>query len=137
MADMMQFDMVSPERRLASVQAKSVQIPGVDGDMTAMPDHAPMITTLRPGVLSVETATGETMDYIVVGGFADVSGAATTVLAERALPKDEVTAEMLDGFIAEAREAHAKASDTQVHGVADAAAKLLADMEALKGHINL
>ena len=53
MADTMQFDLVSPERRLASAQVASVQIPGADGDMTAMPDHAPTITTLRPGILKV------------------------------------------------------------------------------------
>ena len=50
MADTMQFDLVSPERRLASMQVTSVQIPGADGDMTAMEGHAPTITTLRPGV---------------------------------------------------------------------------------------
>ncbi|MBF9029240.1 F0F1 ATP synthase subunit epsilon [Rhodobacterales bacterium HKCCE3408] len=136
MADAMQFDLVSPERRLASVEAKAVQIPGADGDLTAMPDHAPMITTLRPGVLRVEAVSGEVTEYVVTGGFADVSGTATTVLAERALPKGEVTTEIMDGLIAEAREAHAKSTDTEVHGVVDAAAKLLADMEALKGHIN-
>ena len=48
-----QFDLVSPERRLASVEASEVQIPGADGDMTAMADHAPTITTLRPGILTV------------------------------------------------------------------------------------
>ena len=54
MAETMQFDLVSPERRLASLQVTSVQIPGADGDMTAMEGHAPTITTLRPGILSVE-----------------------------------------------------------------------------------
>ncbi|MDO7732626.1 MAG: F0F1 ATP synthase subunit epsilon, partial [Paracoccaceae bacterium] len=49
MAAAVQFDLVSPERRLASVQAVEVQIPGADGDMTAMEGHAPTITTLRPG----------------------------------------------------------------------------------------
>ena len=51
MADTVQFDLVSPERLLSSVAAKEVQIPGAEGDMTALPDHAPLITTLRPGVL--------------------------------------------------------------------------------------
>lgn len=135
MADLMQFDLVSPERRLASVQASAVQIPGTDGDMTAMPDHAPTITTLRPGILTVEGPEG-TMEYLVTGGFADVSGQATTVLAEKALPRSEVTAEILDGLIADAQEARAKATDPDApHDVVDAAAKLLADMEALKGHI--
>ena len=49
MADTMQFDLVSPEKSLASLAAREVQIPGSEGDMTAMPDHAPTITTLRPG----------------------------------------------------------------------------------------
>ena len=137
MADVMQFDLVSPERSLASVEAKSVQLPGADGDLTAMVDHAPLITTLRPGILSVETASGEGMDYVVTGGFADVAGPATTVLAERALPKADATAEVIEEMLASAREAHAQASDSEVHNAADAAAKLLADMEALKGHINL
>ena len=58
MAEMLQFDLVSPERKLASVQAREVQIPGADGDMTAMADHAPTITTLRPGILRVVHGSG-------------------------------------------------------------------------------
>lgn len=85
MADMLQFDLVSPERKLTSGQARAVQIPGADGDLTAMPDHAPTITTLRPGVLVVEGATGEER-FVVTGGFAEISPEATTVLAERAYP---------------------------------------------------
>ena len=54
MADTMQFDLVSPERMLASVQASAVRIPGVDGDLTAMPGHTPVITTLRPGLVAAE-----------------------------------------------------------------------------------
>ena len=52
MADTLQFDLVSPERKLASVEATSVQIPGIGGDFTAMPNHAPFLTTLRPGVVA-------------------------------------------------------------------------------------
>ncbi|CUX81213.1 MAG: F-type H+-transporting ATPase epsilon subunit AtpC [Roseibaca calidilacus] len=85
MADMLQFDLVSPERKLASGKARAVQIPGADGDLTAMPDHTPTITTLRPGVLVVEGATGEER-FVVTGGFAEISPEATTVLAERAFP---------------------------------------------------
>ena len=58
MAGTLQFDLVSPERRLASVAASEVQIPGADGDLTAMEGHAPTITTLRPGVLRVIAAEG-------------------------------------------------------------------------------
>jgi F0F1-type ATP synthase epsilon subunit len=55
MADMMQFDLVSPERRLASLEVSEVRVPGADGDMTAMADHAPTITTLRPGMPAAPT----------------------------------------------------------------------------------
>jgi F-type H+-transporting ATPase subunit epsilon len=66
-----QFDLVAPERRLASIQASAVQIPGADGDMTAMEGHAPTITTLRPGILRV-THAGGTDEYAVSGGFAEI-----------------------------------------------------------------
>ncbi|MCT4683203.1 MAG: F0F1 ATP synthase subunit epsilon [Roseicyclus sp.] len=138
MAAKMQFDLVSPERRLASLEVEAVQIPGTDGDMTAMADHAPMITTLRPGVLRVDGAgSGAETAYFVTGGFVDVAGPSVTVLAERALPVSEVTAEIMDGFIAEARAAHdkARAASDAPETAADAAAKLLADMEAAKGHM--
>lgn len=138
MADVMQFDLVSPEKRLASVEAKAVQIPGADGDLTAMPDHAPMITTLRPGVLTVEASNGETSAYAVTGGFADVSGPATTVLAERAMLVSELNHEVVDGFIAEAQAEHDRltATDDAPHGAVDAVVKLLADMEGLRNHIS-
>jgi len=87
MANTMQFDLVSPERRLASLEVSAVQIPGADGDLTAMPGHAPVITNLRPGILKVEAPSGNT-DYVVTGGFAEI-GEGLSVLAERALPLDE------------------------------------------------
>ena len=58
MANTLQFDLVSPERRLASLEVTEVQLPGADGDMTAMADHAPTITTLRPGLLQVNGPEG-------------------------------------------------------------------------------
>ena len=138
MAQKMQFDLVSPERRLASVSVEAVQIPGTEGDMTAMAGHAPMITTLRPGILKLEGAEGggET-SYFVTGGFADVAGPTVTVLAEQAMPVSEVTGEIMDGFIAEARAAHDKAlaATDAPHTLANATAKLLADMEAAKGQM--
>ncbi|RLJ60651.1 ATP synthase F1 subcomplex epsilon subunit [Litoreibacter meonggei] len=101
MAEMMQFDLVSPERRLTSVQASEVQIPGAEGDFTAMAQHAPVITTLRPGVLKVVTTSG-TEEYLVTGGFAEVGAAGTSVLAERAFAKADVTPELLEDLIKEA-----------------------------------
>jgi F-type H+-transporting ATPase subunit epsilon len=96
-AETMQFDLVSPERRLASVAAKSVQIPGMEGDLTAMPDHAPLLTTLRPGVVKVSTAS-ETLEFVVTGGFAEISPASTTILAELAVPREEFGRDMLDSL---------------------------------------
>jgi F-type H+-transporting ATPase subunit epsilon len=138
MADTMQFDLVSPERRLASLKAAEVRIPGAEGDMTAMADHAPTITTLRPGVLSV-THSGGTDDYVVVGGFADISAEGVTVLAERAMPVGEVTQEIMEGLVAEAREAHEKVRSTPdaPDDAAEAAAKFLADLVAAGEQINL
>jgi len=94
-----QFDLVSPERKLASVEASEIQIPGADGDFTVMAEHAPMLTTLRPGLLSVKTDSDVT-EYIVTGGFVEVSGKNASVLAEQAIPKVEVTAEVIDDLIA-------------------------------------
>jgi len=132
MADTMQFDLVSPERQLASVQASQVQIPGAEGDMTAMPDHAPTITTLRPGVLTVVSAEG-TQDYLVTGGFAEISATGTSVLAERALPKDEVTQDLIDVLMAEAT----GALENTVGQANDAAAKLVADLVAVSEAVGL
>ncbi|WP_179378808.1 F0F1 ATP synthase subunit epsilon [Jannaschia marina] len=128
----MQFELVSPERRLASTEdATAVRIPGADGDMTAMADHAPTITSLRPGVLTVETSGGEE-SYAVTGGFAEI-GAGVTVLAERALPVADVTQEVFDDWVSEARTARDNAPSDAV----DAATKLLADMVAVGDHIGL
>lgn len=137
MADTMQFDLVSPERRIASLQVKAVQIPGADGDMTAMPGHAPLITTLRPGILSVESAEGTT-DYVVTGGFAEL-GEGLSVLAEKALPTAEMTQETFNEIIEEAKAAlnNAKEVFENEPGPVDDAAKLLSDMVALGGHIGL
>ncbi|SFT89274.1 F0F1 ATP synthase subunit epsilon [Sedimentitalea nanhaiensis] len=138
MADTMQFDLVSPERSLASLQVSAVLIPGADGDMTAMPDHAPVITTLRPGVLRVETPSG-TSEYVVSGGFAEINATSLSVLAEKAIPLTEVTRVHIDEMIEDARVAHdaAKEKFKNEPGPVDDAAKLLADMVALGDHINM
>ena len=137
MADTMQFDLVSPERRVASLEVTSVQIPGADGDMTAMPGHAPLITTLRPGILRVES-TGGTQEYVVTGGFAEI-GENLSVLAERALPREEMTQETFDAILEEARAALNTAKEVFVNepGQVDDAAKLLSDMVAMGGDIGL
>jgi F-type H+-transporting ATPase subunit epsilon len=127
MAGTFQFDLVSPERRLASVKASEIQIPGADGDMTAMADHAPTITTLRPGVLRVVHDKG-TDEYVVFGGFAEIGPTAVSVLAENALPRAEVNQATFDAMLAEAK---------AVTGDPDAVAKTVADMVAVGESIGL
>ncbi len=137
MADTMQFDLVSPERRLASVQAREVRIPGADGDLTAMPGHAPLITTLRPGVLTIVKADGAADDYAVTGGFAEISAAGMTLLAEEALHVSEVTPVIVKGFVDRAEEALREAKEAGDHHLVDDAAKLLADMVAMGDRIGI
>ncbi len=127
MASTLQFDLVSPERKLASVTATEVQIPGADGDLTAMEGHSPTITTLRPGILRAIGPQGA-LAFAVTGGFAEIGAAKVTVLAERAVPVAELTAGMVDAWVAEAREAAAKAAPE----ARDAADKLAQDLAALR-----
>lgn len=109
MADTMQFDLVSPERKLASGQVRAVQIPGADGDLTAMPLHAPMITTLRPGILVTEGAEGAAR-YVVTGGFAEITPQGASVLAERAYTAGPEGREALEAILTETREKAAASS---------------------------
>ncbi len=134
----LQFELVSPEHRLTQVQASEVQIPGADGDMTAMADHAPTITTLRPGVLTVVHGGGSDA-YVVSGGFAEITATAVSVLAEQALPQAEVTQEIYDQMVEDAKAAYGRAQETfrNEPGPVDDAAKLLSDMVAIGGTIGL
>jgi len=138
MADTMHFSLVSPERSLAAMQVTEVQIPGAEGDLTAMPAHAPTITTLRPGLLRASGPEGVS-EYLVTGGFAEIGAEGVTVLAERAMPRGDVTQKDFDALLAEAAELHEKAKDTFVNQPCpvDEAAKLLADMVAVGTHIGL
>ncbi len=132
MAETMQFDLVSPERRLASLQVTQVQIPGADGDLTAMPNHAPLITTLRPGLLRVSGPQGDTA-YVVTGGFAEITNEGTSVLAEKAIPTAEATGADFDILIAQATDAVTKAPvDAR-----DAAEKLVADLTSLRNQVGV
>ena len=123
-----QFDLVSPERRLASVKAVEVQIPGADGDLTAMEGHTPTITTLRPGIVKAVSATGNKA-FVVTGGFAEITATSVSVLAERAIAVEEMTVAMLDSLVAEARGLVALADDKAE------AEKLINDMQALRAAI--
>jgi F-type H+-transporting ATPase subunit epsilon len=134
----MQFDLVSPERLLTSVQAGAVQLPGADGNLTAMPDHAPLITTLRPGLVRASGPEGEA-EYVVTGGFAEVSSESVSVLAERAVPREEMTQEEFSTMISEAQKKLEKTKEVFVNepGPVDDAAKLLSDLVAMGDEMGL
>jgi F-type H+-transporting ATPase subunit epsilon len=137
MSSTMQFDLVSPERRLASLEVSAVQIPGADGDLTAMPGHAPVITNLRPGILKVQAPSGN-KDYVVTGGFAEI-GEGLSVLAERALPLDELSQDAFDEILEEAKFMYKRVEEEFQNqpGPVDDAAKLLSDMVAMGEQIGL
>lgn len=128
MADTMRFDLVMPERPLASADATAVKVPGIEGDMTAMPDHAPVITPLRPGIVSVTKSDG-TEDFAVTGGFVEVTAESTTVLAERAYRRSSENRDAIEQHLEEARQAVEDADDQDAaRKVVDDLAKLLEDM---------
>lgn len=104
MAETMQFDLVSPERKVASLQVEQVQIPGMEGDFTALPNHAPFLTTLRPGVVSAKSGSDVT-EYVVTGGFAEVSSTGVSVLAEEAVSRNDLNVEMIDRISSDAETA--------------------------------
>ena len=137
MANMMQFDLVSPEKLLSSQQVEAVLIPGADGDLMAMPGHAPVITSLRPGILRVQTEAGSE-EYVVTGGFAEI-GESVSVLAEKAVLSAELTQEGFEALIEEAKSAYGKAQEAFVNepGPVDDAAKLLSDMVAVGDQMGL
>ncbi|MBK4217757.1 F0F1 ATP synthase subunit epsilon [Paracoccus caeni] len=140
MADTMQFDLVSPERSLVSVLVREVRLPGTDGDLTAMPGHAPTIVTLRPGLVTVIAADGASTEFAVTGGFAEINGDSVSLLAERGHPREEITQEIFNDMVVEVHKKKQAAEKRREHvgeEVVTAAVKLLSDMQALGTHIGL
>jgi F-type H+-transporting ATPase subunit epsilon len=108
------FELVSPERLLVSADVAQVVIPGTEGEMTVLPGHAPVLSTLKPGVVSVTPEGSATTDRIFVrGGFAEINPAGLTVLAELAIPLAELDAAKLAQEIRNAEEDVADAADDE------------------------
>lgn len=97
------FELVSPEKLLFSGEVEAVTAPGTEGEFTVLKDHAPFLTTLRPGLVKVRG--GEQRDLYVRGGFGDVAPSGFTILADYAIPADDLTDAILDGDIAAAEKA--------------------------------
>jgi len=126
MAETIQFDLVSPERRLAAFAATEVALPGAEGDMTAMAGHMPLITSLRPGVVRAVSDKGPS-EYVVTHGMVEITATSVTVLAERAFAREEVSRDALGATLDEARTRAGAASGAE----RDAAEKFVADLAGL------
>jgi F-type H+-transporting ATPase subunit epsilon len=105
-----QFDLVSPEKLLFSGQVDQVDVPGSEGDFGVLAGHAPLISTLRPGIL-VMYRDSEELKVVVNGGFAEVGPAGLTVLADMAVPLEEFDRDVLAGVIKDTEEDVADATD--------------------------
>lgn len=130
MADTTQLELVSPSRLLKSEPVEMVVVPGTEGNFGVLPQHAPMLSTVRPGVLEIY-ARGQVSERIfVAGGLAEVNPDRCTILAEEAVPVDELTVEQTEQRLAAAQERLAAAkSDHDIH-TAQAAVKIAEAMVA-------
>ncbi len=81
------LEFVSPERVLFSGDVDQVDLPGIEGDLGILADHAPLVTPLRPGIVTIHRP-GAREPIVVIGGFAEVSPAGLTILADQATPRD-------------------------------------------------
>jgi F-type H+-transporting ATPase subunit epsilon len=107
------FELVSPDKVLFSGEAQAVLVPGNEGDFQVLPDHAPVMTSVRPGVVGIDDAQGKHRRVFVRGGFADASKDGVILLAETALPFEDLSADALSQEITNAEEDLADASEDQ------------------------
>jgi F-type H+-transporting ATPase subunit epsilon len=104
MADKIHFDLVSPEQMLLSEDVTMVTLPGTEGYFGVLAGHAPVISTLRPGVIEVKDGESGDMRIFVRGGFAEVDPTKVVVLAEEAIPLSDFDVEALDARIRDTEE---------------------------------
>ena len=131
MAETLQFELVSPERMLASIEADAVTVPGMEGDLTAMPNHAPFLTTLRPGHVVVRGQ--DSRRFFVSGGFAEIYDNTVTVLAEVGMEHGELTRAWIEERIAQARTAVEEAGPENIQP----ATQKLNDYIGVLAHVDL
>ncbi|AZO72928.1 MAG: F0F1 ATP synthase subunit epsilon [Mesorhizobium sp.] len=130
MAEAFKFELVSPERLLVSEQVEFVVIPGAEGEMTVLAQHAPVMTMIKPGVVTVKTAAGKEERYVVFGGFADILPSGCTLLAESATHVNDIDRADIARRIQEAREDAADAKDDESRAKAE---QFLSQLTTLEG----
>ena len=112
MADKVQFELVSPEKLLVSREVEMVVVPGAEGDFGVLRDHAPLISTVRPGVIDIYDDGNTISESIfVAGGFAEVTGERCTVLADEAVPVKNIDKAATQKTLDELRRELGEASD--------------------------
>ena len=122
MADTTEFELVSPERLLLSEPVEMVVVPGTEGDFGVLPRHTPMISTVRPGVIRVYESGAVKDSIFVAGGFAEVTPARCTVLADLAMPIAEIDRAAAEQQLKDAREDLADAKTDEERKAAEKAA---------------
>ena len=128
-----QFNLVSPEKLLFTGEVTQVDVPGAEGDLGVLAGHAPFVTTLRPGILTMYREGG-TLKVAVSGGFAEVSDAGLTVLADVAVPVEDVNREAFAGFVKDAEDAAAKAPEGPQRDKLNLRADQLRQLQATLAH---
>jgi F-type H+-transporting ATPase subunit epsilon len=121
------FELVTPERVALSGEASAVVVPGLEGQFTVLPGHAPIISALRPGMLEVSLADDKRRLF-VTGGVAEVDGQRLTVLAERALEETALTAETIAAELTVAEAELAAAGDDTARLAAASAIAVLGSL---------
>ena len=107
------FELVSPDKVLFNGSAQSVLVPGYEGDFLVLSDHAPVMTSMRPGVVGIDDAQGKHRRVFVRGGFADASKKGLILLAETAIPYEDLDADKLGQEIKNAEQDFADATDDE------------------------
>jgi F-type H+-transporting ATPase subunit epsilon len=100
MADRVQFELVSPEQLLLSEMVEMVVIPGSEGNFGVLPGHAPLISTIRPGMIEVYEGRNVARRLFVVGGIAEVTPERCTVLADAAMPPEALDRSSIESELA-------------------------------------
>jgi F-type H+-transporting ATPase subunit epsilon len=126
------FELVAPDKLVFRGAVEDVLVPGSEGDFLVLTDHAPVMTTLRPGILDIGEATGNHTRLFVRGGFADVSPTGLIVLAETTIPVDELSADRIAGEIQNAEEDLADATEEQKRAAQEKVDRLRELKDALK-----
>lgn len=122
------LEFVSPERVLFSGDVDQVDLPGAEGDMGILPAHAPLVTTLRPGIVTIFNGTAR-VSVVVIGGFAEVGPNGLTLLADRAVAREDFDMALLSGEIKNAEEDVADSGDDAER---DKLARKLEQLKALQ-----